>query len=63
MLPYNYTHNTNTKIAAIALPSSTMHPQLWVELLTFKPHDNDNDNTINMRSDIFLEFLDHTLMQ
>ena len=25
--------NTNTKIAAIALPPSNMHPQLWAECL------------------------------
>ena len=29
--------NNNTQIAAIALPPSTTHPQLWAELLTFKP--------------------------
>ena len=33
---YDYNNNNNTQIAAIALPPSTMHPQLWVELLTFK---------------------------
>ena len=30
-------NNNNTQIAAIALPPSTTHPQLWAELLTFKP--------------------------
>ena len=29
--------STNTQIAAIALPPSTTHPQLWAKLLTFKP--------------------------
>ena len=33
--PDNY--NNNTQIAAIALLPSTTHPQLWAELLTFKP--------------------------
>ena len=28
-------NNNNTQIAAIALPPSTTHPQLWAELLTF----------------------------
>ena len=27
-------NNNNTLIAAIVLPPSTMHPQLWAELLT-----------------------------
>ena len=30
-------NNNNTQIAAIALPPLTTHPQLWAELLTFKP--------------------------
>ena len=30
-------NNNNTQIAAIALPPSTTHPQLWAELLTRKP--------------------------
>ena len=30
-------NNNNTQIAAIALPPSTTHPQLWAKLLTFKP--------------------------
>ena len=34
---YNNNNNNNTQIAAIALPPSTTHPQLWAELLTFKP--------------------------
>ena len=29
--------NNNTQIAVIVLPPSTTHPQLWAELLTFKP--------------------------
>ena len=33
----NNNNNNNTQIAAIALPPSTTHPQLWAELLTFKP--------------------------
>ena len=32
-----HNNNNNTQITAIALPPSTMHPQLWAELLTFKP--------------------------
>ena len=30
-------NNDNTLIVAISLPTSTTHPQLWEELLTFKP--------------------------
>ena len=33
----NNNNNNNTQIAAIALPPSTTDPQLWAELLTFKP--------------------------
>ena len=33
----NNNNNNNTQIAAIVLPPSTTHPQLWAELLTFKP--------------------------
>ena len=36
IIPYS-NNNNNTQIAAIALPPSTTHPQLWAELLTFKP--------------------------
>ena len=31
----NNDNNNNTQIAAILLPPSTTHPQLWVELLTY----------------------------
>ena len=34
---YNYNIYNNTQIAAVALPPLTTHPQLWAELLTFKP--------------------------
>ena len=34
---YTYINHNNTQIAAIVLPPSTTHPQLWAELLTFKP--------------------------
>ena len=33
----NNNNNNNTQIAAIALLPLTTHPQLWAELLTFKP--------------------------
>ena len=33
----NNNNNNNTQIAAIVLPPLTTHPQLWAELLTFKP--------------------------
>ena len=33
----SYFSINNTQIAAVALPPSTTHPQLWAELLTFKP--------------------------
>ena len=33
----NTYNNNNTQIAAIAVPPSTTHLQLWAELLTFKP--------------------------
>ena len=35
--PGGFNNNNNTQIAAIALPPLTTHPQLWAELLTFKP--------------------------
>ena len=34
---HHYNNYNNTQIAAIALPPLTTHPQLWAELLTFKP--------------------------
>ena len=33
----NKNNNNNNKIAYIALPPSTRDPQLWTELLIFKP--------------------------
>ena len=33
----NNNNNNNTHISSLALLSLTMHPQLWEELLTFKP--------------------------
>ena len=35
--------NNNTQIAAIAPSPLTMHPQLWVELLTFEPTNAQHD--------------------
>ena len=39
----NNNNNNNTQIAAIALPPSTTHPQLWAELLTFSLNAQKND--------------------
>ena len=40
LLQNSWQNNNNTQIAAIALPPSTTHPQLWAELLTIEVNKN-----------------------
>ena len=53
----NNINNNNTQIAAIALPPSTTHPQLWAELLTFKPKCTSTYITVRSKTRPYIHYI------